>query len=72
MEKYHNIKFQNVLYSGRKRYVTQYINNYLLPNIENKYSQKIIKLMNQILNTGTYTAKDESKLNDAVAKAFMI
>lgn len=51
MKKYHSIKFQNVLYSDKKRYLTQYVNNYLLPDIENNYSKKIIYYMKKITNT---------------------
>ena len=70
MQKYHTIKFQNVLYSGRKRYITQYVKEYLLPDIENTYSKKIIALMQSILEEGKYNKKFEEKINYYVQKCF--
>lgn len=70
MEKYHAIKFQNVLYSGRKRYITQYVKKYLLPDIKNSYSQKIIRLMKEIVKEGKYSKLFEKKINNYVQKAF--
>ncbi|KRL78235.1 Eco57I restriction-modification methylase domain-containing protein [Ligilactobacillus equi] len=70
MEKYYNIKFQNVLYSGRKRYLTQYVKNYLLPDINNKHSQKIIKLVKMICKNPNDTKKLEKSINSEVQLAF--
>ncbi|NRN81614.1 Modification methylase PaeR7I [Lactobacillus helveticus] len=70
MQKYHTIKFQNVLYSGRKRYITQYVKEYLLPDIENTYSKKIIALMQSMLEEGKYNKKFEEKINYYVQKCF--
>ena len=70
MQKYHTIKFQNVLYSGRKRYITQYVKEYLLPDIENTYSKKIIALMQSMLEEEKYNKKFEEKINYYVQKCF--
>lgn len=70
MQKYHAIKFQNVLYSGRKRYITQYVRKYLLPDIGNIYSKKIIELMKQMIEEGTYSKTFEESINHYVQKAF--
>lgn len=70
MEKYYNIKFQNVLYSGRKRYLTQYVKNYLLPDINNPHSQKIIKLVKLIRKSPTDTKQLEQRINFEVQLAF--
>ena len=64
------LKFQNVLYSGRKRYITQYVKEYLLPDIENTYSKKIIALMQSMLEEGKYNKKFEEKINYYVQKCF--
>ena len=50
MNKFHEIEFQNVLYSGRKRYLTQYVKNYLLPNPNNEHSKNAISLVKKIIN----------------------
>lgn len=70
MEKYHAIKFQNVLYSGRRRYITQYVKKYLLPDIANEYSQKIIRLMKIMIEENKYDEFFEERVNNYVKKAF--
>lgn len=44
MSRYHDIAFQNKLYSGRRRYITQYINKYPVPDPTSKYSKQLIEL----------------------------
>ena len=70
MEKYYNIKFQNVLYSGRKRYLTQYVKNYLLPDINNLHSRKIIELVKLICKNPSDTKRLEQSINSEVQLAF--
>ena len=70
MEKYYNIKFQNVLYSGRKRYLTQYVKNYLLPDINNLHSQKVIELVKLIRKSPSDTKRLEQSINSEVQLAF--
>lgn len=49
LERYHSICFQNKLYSNKNRYVTQYVNEYPIPDIELEESRKIVKLVKKIL-----------------------
>ena len=49
MSKYHDIAFQNKLYSGRRRYVTQYVSEYPLPDPNSVYAKKIIELVKEIV-----------------------
>lgn len=48
MTKYHDSKFTNKLYSGRRRYLSQYIEEYPLPNPNCEESKKIIQLTEKI------------------------
>ena len=72
MEKYHSLCFNNKLYSGRKRFLTQYIEKYPIPDPDNKYSKQIVSLV-KIINITT-NDKDicelEAKINSLVCKAF--
>lgn len=72
MEKYYDIKFQNVLYSGRRRYLTQYVKNYLLPDINNEHSQKVINLVKEIIGQHITDKNLEKRINDEVRLAFNI
>jgi adenine-specific DNA-methyltransferase len=44
MTKYHDLVFGNKLYSGRRRYFSQYVQNYPLPSIDTDPAKKIIKI----------------------------
>ena len=70
MAQYHDLCFNNKLYSGRRRYLTQYIEKYPIPNPENKYAKQIIEIVKQLNNAEFSIAKLEEKLNDCVFKAF--
>lgn len=73
MKRYHSIKFQNVLYSDKKRYLTQYVNNYLLPDIESNYSKKIIYYMKKITDSnynGKYFLEIKNEIDYLTKKAF--
>ncbi len=45
MTRYHDIVFCNKLYSGKRRYMSQYVENYPIPNPELKESQHIIDIV---------------------------
>lgn len=60
MTKFHEIEFQNKLYSGRKRYLTQYVKRYLLPDPSSIHSQKLIQIA-KILTHNTLNAEEIKK-----------
>lgn len=70
MEKYYDIKFQNVLYNGRKRYLTQYVKNYLLPDINNDHSKNVIKLVKELIRSSKDIRELEEKVDEEVKRAF--
>lgn len=49
MIKYHDIAFQNKLYSGRRRYLTQYVSQYPIIDPFSIYAKKIISLVKEIV-----------------------
>jgi adenine-specific DNA-methyltransferase len=75
MSKYHDLCFNNKLYSGRRRYLSQYIEKYPIPNPISKESLEIISLVKK-LNDKSILEKDipilEKQLNFIVPKAFNI
>ena len=48
MTKYHDLVFTNKLYSGRRRYFTQYVEKYPLPDFNAPISLEIIALVKQL------------------------
>ncbi|MGB3261849.1 TaqI-like C-terminal specificity domain-containing protein, partial [Paenisporosarcina sp.] len=72
MSKFHGIEFQNKLYAGRKRYLTQYVNNYLLPDPTSIHSQKLIEIAKELTHNNLsyeeikkYEAEIETEVNQA-------
>jgi len=72
MTKYHDLVFSNKLYAGRRRYFSQYIQNYPLPDINTAASKAIIKLTKQLNlpNTDVKLKELTDALEIQVAKAF--
>jgi len=73
MTKYHSLMFNNKLYSGRRRYFSQFVEKYPLPDIAAAASQKIIAIVKKLNKPKT---KNKSvliaELEKAVASAFKI
>ncbi|MCR9099782.1 MAG: N-6 DNA methylase [bacterium] len=72
MTKYHDLVFNNKLYSGRRRYFTQYVERYPLPEINSKEGKTIIQTVKKL---NKETDKDAvgrlvDLLEISVAKAF--
>jgi tRNA1(Val) A37 N6-methylase TrmN6 len=73
MERYHDCAFQNRLYSQRKRYLTQYVQEYPLPDRESPESQRIIRAADRLASGRCRTgeiASVEHELDAAVSAAF--
>jgi tRNA1(Val) A37 N6-methylase TrmN6 len=71
MAQYHDLCFNNKLYSGRRRYLSQYIEKYPIPDPDNAFSRRIVEIV-KLLNDKNYTSKSEleDELNDCVLKSF--
>lgn len=72
MTKYHDLVFNNKLYSGRRRYFTQYVEKYPLPDCDSPASKaiiKIVKKLNAENNADKITVLEE-QLEIKVAEAF--
>ena len=73
MSQYHDLCFNNKLYSGRRRYFSQYIEKYPIPDPNKKESLKIIEIV-KLLNTKSSLNKEftdlENELNVFVDKSF--
>ena len=73
MSQYHDLCFNNKLYSGRRRYFSQYIEKYPIPDPNKSESVKIIEIVKK-LNTLSILNQEvtdlENELNSFVEKAF--
>ena len=68
MDRYHASSFQNVLYSGKRRYLTQYVNEYPLPDPETEPSRQLIKYLRDCFDQDRSVEEDE--VNRLVYAAF--
>ena len=73
ISRYHDLCFNNKLYSGRRRYFSQYIEKYPIPNPKKESSKQIIEIVKKLnklsaLNEDVSTL--EKELNNQVNKAF--
>ncbi|WP_243348059.1 Eco57I restriction-modification methylase domain-containing protein [Parabacteroides sp. FAFU027] len=73
MSRYHDLCFNNKLYSGRRRYFSQYIEKYPIPNPQSEYSKEIVSIvkeLNELSSQNKEFRELETKLNVLVEKSF--
>ena len=72
IERFYDMRFHNKLYAGRRRFITQYVENFPLPNPHCSHSKAIIAKAKRIYEcTPSAIAKRfQKELNDMVWKAF--
>ncbi|MCX7016768.1 MAG: N-6 DNA methylase [Candidatus Sumerlaeota bacterium] len=76
MSRYHDLAFNNRLYSARRRYITQYVAKYPYPDISSPVSQEIIATVKQLVRRVRSRGNDEEaratrkRVDDLVACAF--
>lgn len=74
MTKYHDLVFNNKLYSGKRRYITQYVEKYPLPDINSPIATEIIAIVRELNKSDNILdiLKLEENLEVSVAKAFNV
>lgn len=72
MRKYHDLVFQNKLYAGRRRYFSQFIEQYPMPDPGSAAAQKIIGLVGAIhaAPSEQHAAHLVARVDDLVEEAF--
>lgn len=72
MTKYHDSKFTNKLYSGRRRYLSQYIEEYPVPDPNCDASKQIVLFVDRLNKTSDNKEKEVlvSEVDKLVEKAF--
>lgn len=58
IEKFYDYKFNNKLYSGRRRFITQYVSKFPIPDPELDLSKSIVELASDIYNNGRSEEKE--------------
>jgi len=72
IERFYDTKFHNKLYAGRRRFITQYVSEFPLPDLDSPQAQRIVGLVRQLLDeTDDSVRRDlETRLDEEVWQAF--
>lgn len=74
IEKYYDTKFHTKLYSGKRRFMTQYVEDFPLPSLDSSYAIDAIQTVKKII-TGlsmNEESRDIDFLNELVDKMFSV
>ena len=66
--KFYDTVFHNKLYSGRRRYMTQYVSSFPLPSIDSATGKQIVRLVKRLVQKTS--PKREAAVDLLVQKAF--
>lgn len=75
MTRFHDLSFNNKLYSGRRRYLTQYVAKYPLPDIQCLAAKRVIDNVKRILHGGLSENEKivlEANIETAVMAAYEV
>jgi len=71
IEDYYDVKFNNKLYAGKRRYMTQYVEDFPLPNPSSDIAKNAISLVRMIIsNNSSNYFETKQNLDDAVMSMF--
>lgn len=72
IEKYYDVKFNTKLYSGKRRFMAQYVEQFPIPVYTSELAQKTISIVKKIIaeNCPETFLSYKSDLDDMVAKLF--
>lgn len=68
--RYYDIAFHNKLYAGRRRFMTQYVKRFPLPDLKNKAARKAIQRVLKLLDEPTTPPALEREIDGLVWEAF--
>jgi hypothetical protein len=70
IEKYYDMKFNNKLYSGKRRYMAQYVENFPIPDPEKPQAKEVIKIMKNTIKNRYINIEDKLKIDNIIEDIF--
>jgi hypothetical protein len=67
---YYDLAFHNKLYAGRRRYMTQYVRRFPLPDPSTATASEIVDLVAQLVNGREIEAQIEARIDGLVWRSF--
>jgi len=64
------MKFNNKLYSGKRRFMAQYVENFPIPNPSTPKAKEVIKLMKKMIGDGYVNMGNQEKINNIIENLF--
>lgn len=73
IEKYYDIKFNTKLYSGKRRYMAQYVEQFPIPQQDSEYAKRVIELVGGIIseNNPDNVHEHKQEIDSLVEKLFL-
>jgi hypothetical protein len=68
--RYHDLRFQNRLYAGRRRFLTQYIEQYPVPDLESRAVHDLIETARALSEKNGSARNLEERIDELAAAAF--
>ena len=65
---FYDTMFHNKLYAGRRRFMTQYVKEFPLPDLDSKIGKQIVRVVKRLIEKPN--KRDEAKLEEKVLEAF--
>ena len=66
--RYYDTMFHNKLYAGRRRFMTQYVKTFPLPELDSKLGRQIVRIVKRLVENPN--KRDEAKVESKVNEAF--
>lgn len=70
IEQFYDHMFNNKLYAGRRRFISQYVEKFPIPDPASRGAKEIVRLVGDILAKRSFTSEEERALDDLVWCAF--
>ena len=67
---YYDLAFHNKLYAGRRRYMTQYVRRFPLPDISTAAAKEMVELVARLVNRREFDAQIEARIDGLVWQSF--
>lgn len=68
--RYYDAVYHNKLYSGRRRFMTQYVGGFPLPPLKGKTGKKIVKMVSRLVESGKASPETENEIDGLVWESF--
>jgi hypothetical protein len=70
IEKYYDMKFNNKIYAGKRRYMAQYVSDFPVPDPNLSLSRKAIELVKKSIQDGNLNKDDKIRIDTIVERLF--